>query len=418
MLGTALLFPGQGSQFVGMCSEMYKQYDIVKQTFEEASEVLDFNIYKLCTDGDLEQLTKTENAQPAVLTSSVAAYRVFMQEIGLNPVFCAGHSLGEISALSCTGAIGFSDAVKMVQMRGKFMQEAVREGVGAMSAIVGNDVELEVWTQHECEKYSKAGHVVVISNYNSKGQLVISGHKDAVKKVGDVMRSRGAKVISLKVSAPFHCHLMQPAAERIKSLLDEFEIKNANIPVISNVDARPYTHKDDVKNNIYRQMTSPVQWLKSIQYMRSRGTYLAFELGPKAVLKRMVEGITCKITVIPITDAQKISSAKKLIEENSMKEKAKMKQAKFKLVEKCMSAAVCTKNMNYNSEQYNEGVVKTYSTIKHIWDKIVMENTEPTNREIERVLEMLKLIFDTKQVPEQEQKERLDEIFLETGLCI
>jgi len=416
MVRAALIFPGQGSQFIGMCSEIYNQYDVVKKTFEEASEALGFDLYKLCSQGDLKQLTKTENAQPAILTSSVAAYRVYMQEIGLEPVLCAGHSLGEISALSCSGAIRFSDAVKIVRLRGQFMQEAVEEGIGAMSAIIGNDVKLEAWTQQECEKHSKTGHIVTISNYNSNGELVISGHREAVRKVEDVLKARGARVIPLKVSAPFHCSLMQPAAERMKDLLEGFDIDDTHIPIISNVDARPYTSKEDVKNSIYRQITAPVQWLKSIRYMGRQGINLAFELGPKSVLKRMVEGSTNKIEVISITDTKKVDVAKEIIEEKSKKEKEEIKQAKIEFVEKCMAAAVCTKNMNWDSKQYNEGVIKPYSIIEQIWKKTALENVEPAIEQMEQVLEMLRLIFDTKKVSLKEQKERLDEIFFETGI--
>ncbi|SCY70202.1 ACP S-malonyltransferase [Alkaliphilus peptidifermentans] len=416
MLRTALLFSGQGSQFIGMCKEIHQQYDVVKHTFEEASEALGFDLYKLCTEGDSKELTKTENAQPAVLTSSIAAYKVYMQEIGINPVYCAGHSLGEISALSCAGAIKFYDAVKLVHSRGKFMQEAVEEGIGAMSAIIGNDIELLEWTQRECKRYSKKQDIAVVSNYNSKNQLVISGHKGAIEQVGDALKARGAKVIPLKVSAPFHCCLMQPAAERVKDLLEGIEIKDLLIPVISNVDAKPYINKADVKGNIYRQMTAPVEWVESIIYIRTQGINLAFELGPRAVLKEMIKYITDKIAVISITDGETASIAKSIIEERAEKEKEEIKQAKGKLIMKSMAAAVSTRNLNYDKEQYTEGVIKPYTVIKQIWDRIQEEKTEPSMTEMEQVLKLLKLIFTIKKVSLEEQNERLKEILCDTGL--
>ena len=416
MLRTALLFPGQGSQFIGMCSDLYKQYYPVRHVFQEASDVLGFDLYKLCSEGDPKQLIKTENAQPAVLTTSVAAYRVFVQEIGVNPLFYIGHSLGEISALTCAKAFKFSDAVRIVHMRGKFMQEAVRDGVGAMLAIILDEVELEEWTQHECEKYSTQGLSVCISNYNSKKQLTISGNREAVKKIGNKMKARGAKVIPLKVSAPFHCCLMQPAADKLKDLLESVEVSDLSIPVISNVDAKPYHTKEAVKSNMHLQMTSSVQWFKSMQYACSQGISLMFELGPKAVLRQIMRDIADKTHVIPITDCESVDIGKNAVEKGIEEEIYKMRQAKFQLINKCLAAVACTKNNNLSSEQYNQRVVTPNSQLSLLSESIEKNGSEPTVEQLKGVLETLKAVFLAKQVPLAEQKERFAEIFMETGL--
>ena len=239
----AFLFSGQGSQYVGMGKQLYESFPIARQTFEEANDVLSFNLKKLCFEGDIDTLTQTENAQPAILTVSTAAYRVYMNEIGIMPDYMAGHSLGEISALSCAGAIDFKDAVKIARRRGQLMQEAVMAREGGMLAIIGLGRKI---VEEASKQFSKKGNLVVVSNSNSAEQHVISGHSTAIEEAGKYLQSIGAKLIPVKVSAPFHSPLMQSAADKFYYELQEYKFNNLNVNVISNVTAQLYPNKDSL----------------------------------------------------------------------------------------------------------------------------------------------------------------------------
>ncbi len=284
----ALLFPGQGSQYIGMGKKLNDNFKCAKEVYEEANDAIGFDLRGLCFEGDMEELTKTENTQPAIMTASVAAFRVYQEEIGVEPLFMAGHSLGELSALTCSGAINFSNAIKLVRQRGRFMQEAVPVGIGGMSAISGADT---VDIEDECKKVSEDGNIVVISNYNSPDQIVISGNKAAVEGAGEKLKERGAKVIPLKVSAPFHSPLMKPAADKFGEELMKYSYNDPRFPVISNVTALPYDGAHSIRENLTMQITSPVQWIRSMKYLESCGVEMLIELGPKKVLKNLAAKI-------------------------------------------------------------------------------------------------------------------------------
>ncbi|GAE86716.1 ACP S-malonyltransferase [Acetivibrio straminisolvens] len=227
----ALLFPGQGSQYVGMGKKLYENYSAAREVFDEANEVLGFDLKELCFNGDINELTKTENTQPVILTASVAAFRVYMEKYGVKPAFLAGHSLGEFAALTCAGAISFKDAVRIVRNRGRYMQEAVPQGIGAMAAVSGVDKPV---IEETCIKVSDENHLVVVSNHNSKDQIVISGHTSAVNTASEILKKHGARIVPLKVSAPFHSPLMQPAADRLREELKLYSYNEPKWQVISN----------------------------------------------------------------------------------------------------------------------------------------------------------------------------------------
>lgn len=306
----ALLFPGQGSQYIGMGKKLNDNFECAKKAYEEANDTIGFDLRSLCFEGDMEELTKTENTQPAILTASVAAFRVYQEEIGVEPAFMAGHSLGELSALTCSGAIRFSDAIKLVRQRGRFMQEAVPVGIGGMSAISGVDT---ADIEDECKKVSRDGSIVVVSNYNSHDQIVISGHKAAVESVGEALKEKGAKVIPLKVSAPFHSPLMKPAADRFENELKKYCYDGPRYPVISNVTALPYECAESVQINLTKQITSPVQWIRSMQYLESAGVEMFIELGPKKVLKNLAAKIVHVKDVFSYDYDQDVNSIKSLL---------------------------------------------------------------------------------------------------------
>jgi|GEM_PF-14521 len=280
----AFLFPGQGSQYSGMGRFLLERYAIARDTFAEASEALGLDLARLCLEGERAELTETANAQPAILTASVAAFRVLAEQHGLRPDIAAGHSLGEFSALACAGAIGFADAVRLVRFRGQCMQEAVGLGRGAMAAVTGLDAAL---IQAECAKLP-AERAVVISNYNAPGQTVISGYAAGVAAVSEALLAIGGSVTKLNVSAPFHSPLMADAALQLRGLLDATRFAEPAFPVIANITARPYTSKAELADSLTRQMTLPVRWTESMQYLVRQGVRLAVESGPGKVLKNLM----------------------------------------------------------------------------------------------------------------------------------
>lgn len=291
-LPVAFLFPGQGSQAVGMGEELCANFAVAREVFAEADEVLQQSLTRLCFDGPLVELTLTANAQPALLTVSWALTRVLCDEVGLTPLWAAGHSLGEFSALVAAGALQFADALRVVRERGRAMQEAVAPGIGAMAAILG----LEIAAVNALCREAADGEVVSPANLNGGGQIVIAGHRAAVERAAALATSRGAKrVVPLTVSAPFHCALMAPAAERLRHVLATVEVRTPRIPVISNVEARATTEASSVKEQLVRQVVSPVRWQECVEELARLGCTAAVEVGPGRVLTGLVRRIAPQI---------------------------------------------------------------------------------------------------------------------------
>lgn len=276
----AFLFPGQGSQAVGMGKELAEKHPVARQTFEEADAALDFSLSQLCFEGPEDQLRLTENTQPAILTVSVATWRV-LKEHGVEPVWVAGHSLGEYSAHVATGTLSFADAVRTVRNRGRYMQEAVPVGVGAMAAIVGMETGK---VQQICADASE-GEVCEPANMNSPEQVVISGNKSAVERAVALATERGAKkAVLLQVSAPFHCSLMQQAQERLAADLKALQMQNPSVPVMCNVDAALVKTADASRDALIRQVTGAVRWDECVRGLIAKGAETFVEVGPGKVL--------------------------------------------------------------------------------------------------------------------------------------
>ena len=301
----AFLFPGQGSQAVGMGRALHDAEPAARAVFAEADEVLGYSLSTLCFEGPIEELTLTSNAQPAILATSIAALRVLEARTSVRPVAVAGHSLGEWSALVAAGALGVGDAIRLVHLRGKFMQEAVPAGVGAMAAIIGLSSE-EVAAL--CREVAN-GELVSPANLNGGGQVVIAGHGGAVARASALAKERGAThARSLAVSAPFHCALMQPAATALARELAKIEFKAPRVPVVTNVEAAPNQDPARMADLLVRQVTAPVRWEESVRQLAAMGVGGAVEVGAGHVLAGLVRRITPAFPVHSAGDPDKIAA--------------------------------------------------------------------------------------------------------------
>ena len=296
---TAFVFPGQGSQAPGMGKDVAEKFAIARQVFEEADDALGFAISRLCFDGPAEDLQLTENTQPAILTVSVAAFRA-LQEAGIDaPAFVAGHSLGEYSALVAAGALNLSDAVRTVRARGRYMQEAVPVGTGAMAAVIGGDLDA---IERICAE-ARGDQVCSIANINAPNQIVIAGNTEAVDRAVELLSGVARKVVKLKVSAPFHCALMKPAQDRLAADLERLSFNEPAMPVVTNVDARATTAPDELRDALVRQVSAPVRWVDSMQLLveQSIGTFV--ETGPGKVLSGLMRQISRDVKMLNVEDA-------------------------------------------------------------------------------------------------------------------
>lgn len=302
----AFVFPGQGSQQVGMLSELAESHPVIKNTFAEASEVLGYDLWDLVQNGPEADLNQTDKTQPALLTSGVALWRLWQEQGGATPALMAGHSLGEYTALVCSGAISFADGVNLVKLRGEFMQQAVPAGAGAMAAILGLDDES---IEKACEA-AEQGDVVSPVNYNCPGQIVIAGQKDAVDRAVANCKEAGAKrAIPLPVSVPSHCALMKPAAEKMAEELAKIDISMPEISVVQNVTASAAASVEELKENLLQQLYSPVLWTKSVQSMVEKGVESTVECGPGKVLSGLNKKVHKPLSVAAISDAAGLEKA-------------------------------------------------------------------------------------------------------------
>lgn len=302
----AIVFPGQGSQSVGMLAELYQQYPVVQETFSEASAALGYDLWALVANGPEADLNETHRTQPALLTASVAVWRLWQQQNGAVPVYLAGHSLGEYSALVCAGVLSLADAVKLVEKRGQYMQQAVPAGVGAMSAIIGLD---DAAIAKACEEAAQ-GEVVAPVNYNSPGQVVIAGHKAAVERAGEACKAAGAKrALPLPVSVPSHCALMRPAADQLAADLASLHFNMPVIPVVNNVDVQGPVDAAAIKDALVRQLYSPVRWTETIEYLAAQGVTQVLELGAGKVLSGLIKRINKELSTSSVNDEASLQAA-------------------------------------------------------------------------------------------------------------
>ncbi len=308
----AYLFPGQGSQSIGMLAELANEYPEVNQTFEQGSGILKQDLWTLVSAGPEEDLNRTENTQPIMLCASVAVWRIWKKQFSNPPAITAGHSFGEYTALVCSGALEFEEAVPLARFRGEVMQQAVPEGQGAMAAILGldNDKLAEV-----CEA-SAQGEVVEAVNFNAPGQVVIAGDSSAVARAIEAAKDAGAKrAVTLPLSVPSHSSLMKPAAEKLREYLSDLALNFSNIDVIHNVDVKVHNSQEEIKNALYQQLFNPVRWVETIQSMVSQGTQAFIELGPGKVLTGLSKRIDKSVPCYGVYDLKSLEQALEKVQE-------------------------------------------------------------------------------------------------------
>src|SRR6187431_610497 len=302
----AFVFPGQGSQKIGMLAELAAEFPVVGQTFAEASEVLGYDLWALVQTGAQDAINLTERTQPLLLTASVAVWRVWQEKNGTQPALMAGHSLGEWSALVCAGVVAFKDAVKLVQQRGKFMQETVSAGQGAMAAIIGLD---DTSILEACKK-AEQGEVVSVVNFNSPGQVVIAGIAAAVERASALCKEAGAKrALPLPVSAPFHTELMRPAAERLAEQITTIVFSTPKFPVVHNVTADVEANPEKIKALMIEQIYSPVRWVECVNTLVEKGITSTLECGPGKVLSGLNKRIHAELATASVEKPEELQAA-------------------------------------------------------------------------------------------------------------
>lgn len=400
----ALLFPGGGSQYVGMGKALYNEYSSVKKIFEEASDAINLDMAKLCFEGNMDELSKIENTLPAVATVSYAAFKIYMNEIGIEPEYLAGHSLGEYSALACSGAISFPDMIRITRKRGEFIKEASEINPGISMAV--DDLDIETIRKVLKSISTKENHVG-IGCFNATNQMVISGHPSAVDKAGEGLLQVGGKITQLKVDLAVHSILLELAGQKLENELAKYTFNDPRWPVISNVTARPHENKDSITNNLIIQMTEPVNWSPTMKYLKDKGINVAIELGPKAALRGLVRKNVKYVNAFSFDNKEDRRELSRLL---ITKDRGYIPP----FASKCLAVAITTKNNNFNEEEYAEGVLRPCSEIRKIQLQTEAGNGKLTLEKMREILDKLKLIFKTKGVPVDEQNERIAEIIIDT----
>lgn len=405
MMKTALLFPGQGSQYVGMGKKLCQEFAIAGATFAEASDTLGFDLLELCTSGSMAELTRSENAQPLILVASVAAFRVYLEEMGLEPSYLAGHSLGELTALTCAGMVDFADALKIVRARGLAMQEACDDKLGGMALIMGLS---PYQVESECRKLTASEQPVYISGYNSPIQVLVAGEQRALFALGKWALARGGQyvpfsMVAMKVNAPFHSPLMEKIAGKVHAELQRYKYHQARWPVIANLDARPYQSPGELIDKLTLQMTNPVQWQGTIDYLLEQGVEMALEVGPQKVLQNLLRENTPYIACYSLDNPTEYQTVQTIIREEVKR--------RPNFIDACILVAASTKNYNPDDGAYREGVVKPYQQLTQLADQHKPYQRELQRAEMETALGLLECILATKKLPAGQIAQQLTRLF-------
>lgn len=403
----AIWLPGQGSQRVGMGKVLSERYAVVKATIEEANEILGMRLDSLMYEGPMTDLTRTDNAQPALLALGVAMYRVYSREWGYLPVMAAGHSLGEITALTCAGAITFPDALRLVRCRGELMHGASGEGIGAMAAVNGPNPNIVAKVCMEISADCADGsRIVVVSNMNSDQQTVISGHKEAVHEASARLSAQGATVIPLLVSAPFHSPLMAPAAAQFAEVLSRIPYGELDFPVVSSLTGMPYGDSSEITDMLARGLTDPVNWPAVLAFQKSMDINTSVELGPGNVLKRLAP--LDEIRVFAFDDTEDEAYLVVASRQSGV--------YSIELLNRCLAVATCVRNRNWNAAEYEQGVALPYRSVQQLVARLRDTDEPVTEGHVRQALAMLESVFRIKGAPAEEQERRLARLKAEFGL--
>ncbi|GAA0709998.1 hypothetical protein GCM10008904_21310 [Paraclostridium ghonii] len=403
----ALIFPGQGSQYIGMAKKLFNNYDVVKDTFAEASEVLKKDFSEMIFNGSLANISRIDNALTAIFIVSVAYYRVYMEEIGIVPTIVAGHSLGEYSALTCSGVISFKDALEIVQYRANLAKEVTEINSYAMS-IVDNINKSAI--EEICKNNSNTNGIVTVSCYNSNNQFAISGNDEALRKAEDDIFNIGGQVTPLFGSSPFHSSLMKDASKKLDYRLKDIKFRESRWPIISNVTGKPFGDKSKVKELLVNQLIKPVKWSDTIEYFENYGVTMVIEMGPKNVLSKLMDNYNNNIKTYSF---DQIEDRERVID--TFRSDERFRSLKPTVVSKCLAAAVATPNVNWNEREYREGVVISVSKLKELHQIVELGDREPTYEMMKDAINLLKKVMITKGVSRDEQEEWLNEIFDDTS---
>ncbi|RJE91396.1 [acyl-carrier-protein] S-malonyltransferase [Paenibacillus sp. 1011MAR3C5] len=403
----AIWFPGQGSQRAGMGKALSERYRVVQETMDEANEALGLRLDRLMYEGPMSELTRTENAQPAILALGVAMYRVYSGEWGYAPAIAAGHSLGEITALTCAGAIAFPDALRLVRRRGELMQGAAASGIGGMAAVNGLSPETVAVACSVVSSDAAGGNgVVVVSNINSAQQTVISGHQEAVREASERLIQYGASVIPLQVSAPFHSPLMAPAAAQFAEELGRISYGEPGFPVVSSLTGLPYENAGEIPELLARGLTDPVNWIAVLQFLQRNDIAAAVELGPGTVLKRLSQAE--RLNVWAFDDKED--------EAHLVASRRHAGNYSIELLNRCLAIATCIRNRNWNAAQYEQGVSTPYRSVQKLIDKLRETGEQVVAEHVTAAIEMLESVFRTKGASAEERERRLASLRDEFGL--
>ncbi len=396
----AFLFPGQGSQYIGMGKALCERSKTAQMIFEQAGDALGLDLKKLCWEGDIATLTLSKNAQPAILTTGYAMYRVCAEELDLRPDVMAGHSLGELTALTCAEALDFSDAVRLVQKRGELMN--LKDTDGAMFAVMTREIDK---VEALCRQETDENGIVSVSNYNSNVQTVISGHRAKVQCVVDALSEQDVKCRELNVSAPFHCALMEPAAQALGEELRNYNFRMPKVPVLSNVTAVPYASAEEIPEKLVKQVVAPVQWVKSMKYLRRANVEYCVELGPGHVLQSLMKRNYSEIKVFAFDEAGEPEKIKAYVEASYIP-----------FLSRCMGLAVSARNTCWDNEVYRQGVILPYNRLRSMQDALEAESRKASEAEMLEGAQLLKTILDTKGCTQDEQAERFADLLADTGM--
>lgn len=405
----ALLFPGQGSQYIGMGKKIYDEFPFTRVVFEEANDILNLDIKKICFTGSTTQLNSMNVLLPAIYIVSMAYYKAYMEIYGIKPVMAAGHSLGEYTALACSGVLKFSDALKIIRKRSTYAMEVSKQTNGYMTIV--NNLN---WDRVEkaCIDPNTGEQLAFITCYNSEGQVTISGYEEKMILVEDKLIEMGGEITPILSSPPFHSPLMYETSLKLKSELSKIQFGNFRFPVISNIDALPYTCNNEVTEKLTKQLVEPVRWKNIIDYMDLKGVEAIIEIGPQSILTKLLKERNTKAEVYSFANKEE----KKLINQRILKKDEDTEiERTIKFIGRCLAIAICTKNNNLNNSDYQNGVIEACERLESLKRSLIESKVQKNSYYIREALDILNTVFLTKKTPKHIQKKRFTQLFRETG---